>query len=224
MLLYIDTREKYVINQLTKDFEYEIKPLDIGDFHIIPNTQSDPVLIIERKTITDLNASILDGRYKEQKARLMASGIPVCYIIETNEMMNPKTKGAIINTQIRDRISVLMSSNIENTINIIKTLLKKTPEYFTSKWDVSKYDSIQPKKSSNYTKHNVYISQLCCIKGVSPQIANTIAQHYITMKDLIINLNDTPDGKLLLSKLPKIGKVLSERIFSYLCTDTDDCI
>ena len=40
-------------------------------------------LIVERKTASDLAASIVDGRYKDQKRRLTKCGVRVkCYIIE----------------------------------------------------------------------------------------------------------------------------------------------
>ena len=50
-------------------FPYIIyKNLDLGD--IIIEYNDIPLIIIERKTIPDLLASIKDGRYKEQKKRI----------------------------------------------------------------------------------------------------------------------------------------------------------
>ena len=49
------------------------------------------LLLIERKTLNDLSTSIKDGRYKEQKNRILNS-IPSCvrklYIFEGNNINN----------------------------------------------------------------------------------------------------------------------------------------
>jgi len=47
----------------------EVKNLDIGDIIIYNGSYK---LIIERKTINDLVSSIKDGRYREQKMRLLS--------------------------------------------------------------------------------------------------------------------------------------------------------
>ena len=71
--LYIDVRE----NKLKDYFQLKhkdksniiIKQLDLGDI-VFKNSSDSTVVIIERKTIADLRASIKDGRHREQKMRL----------------------------------------------------------------------------------------------------------------------------------------------------------
>lgn len=69
MTIYIDTRESKLRELLEKNEETFItKPLELGDILIEhPNRQ----ILIERKTIADFHASITDGRYKNQKLRLL---------------------------------------------------------------------------------------------------------------------------------------------------------
>ena len=72
MELLIDTREKLLSQAVTKCCEKDIKvtitQLNLGDVHLLAD---DRVLaIVERKTISDLEASIRDGRYREQVSRL----------------------------------------------------------------------------------------------------------------------------------------------------------
>ena len=70
MTLVIDNREKALITKLReKNIEFEIKQLDIGDIQFL-NSDGHIKVIFERKTISDLASSILDGRYKEQGFRL----------------------------------------------------------------------------------------------------------------------------------------------------------
>lgn len=64
--MIVDTREAELIRFFTDEkVEIEVKQLSVGDIWI-----GD--LIIERKSIRDLEASILDGRYREQRGRILA--------------------------------------------------------------------------------------------------------------------------------------------------------
>ena len=71
---YSDSQEIITINQ---------KKLDIGD--IIISSDDNILIIIERKSISDLSSSIKDGRYREQSYRLHNSNIHnhnIIYLIE----------------------------------------------------------------------------------------------------------------------------------------------
>ena len=90
MKITVDYREKKLIialNALNRDKEYNIDivtaNLPIGD--IIISEKEKDLLIIERKTITDLASSIRDGRYAEQSYRLNANPLHnhnIVYLIE----------------------------------------------------------------------------------------------------------------------------------------------
>ena len=82
--LEIDYREKKLIEQFKNNKNnknnqnYIISNLDIGDIIIKYNEYI--TYIIERKTISDLCSSILDGRYREQKERLLSNFNTCLYI------------------------------------------------------------------------------------------------------------------------------------------------
>lgn len=97
MLIKIDIREAELIKTCTfllgsmpcfKDLQIVTEPLPIGDIILCNNADpSNPVdlLIIERKSLRDLSASIKDGRYEEQSYRL--NGLPhhnhnIVYLVE----------------------------------------------------------------------------------------------------------------------------------------------
>lgn len=104
MLIKIDIREADLIKSCTfllgsmpcfKDLQIVTEPLPIGDIILCNNADpSNPVdlLIIERKSLRDLSASIKDGRYEEQSYRL--NGMPhhnhnIVYLVEGSmERMN----------------------------------------------------------------------------------------------------------------------------------------
>ena len=76
MKIQVDVREKKLIpliKALNNDYGYNIeiesKQLDLGDL-IVCDDDNNELLIIERKTLTDLASSIRDGRYSEQSYRL----------------------------------------------------------------------------------------------------------------------------------------------------------
>ena len=70
MIIKIDTREKSLI-EIFKEYyptiPISIEQLDIGDV-IITNDYCN--ILIERKTICDVLASIKDGRWKNQKQQI----------------------------------------------------------------------------------------------------------------------------------------------------------
>ena len=81
--MIIDFREKDILKHCTemnKNIEIKTENLLLGDILI-------DKLLIERKTINDLAASIVDGRYREQSFRLIKAleeGFKVFYFIEGN--------------------------------------------------------------------------------------------------------------------------------------------
>src|SRR6056300_1666333 len=96
MNIEIDYREKYLIELFeekwdNKNIEYNIKTLDIGDI-IIKDEGDNVIYIIERKTTDDLACSIMDGRYKEQKQRLLSNYSPdnIIYIVEGDNKLYSK--------------------------------------------------------------------------------------------------------------------------------------
>jgi ERCC4-type nuclease len=83
--LILDVRETRLAEALTGlKVPYTTANLDVGDF-LIQNAEGEPLLVAERKSHADFAASNTDGRYREQRARLMAvrgSGVAVLYILE----------------------------------------------------------------------------------------------------------------------------------------------
>ena len=122
--LLIDSREK-----ILKEYFHEehFVNLDVGDIIIKKNEQI--VLVIERKTINDLKCSIVDGRWKEQKTRLL-NNIPrerIIYLIEGNILKKTTMKGgsktligATINCMLRDGIKVYKTTNVKETVMFIE--------------------------------------------------------------------------------------------------------
>ena len=107
MKIQVDVREKKLIpliKALNNDYGYNIeiesKQLDLGDL-IVCDDDNNELLIIERKTLTDLASSIRDGRYSEQSYRLNKESLHnhnVVYLIE-GKMENYRDKYTKIKSQ-----------------------------------------------------------------------------------------------------------------------------
>lgn len=239
MKLKIDAREHALI-ACCQDIQFESCNLNIGDIQIC-NDNDDILLIFERKTIADLNSSIKDGRYHEQKSRLVSNVeiSRICYIIEGNITSSKFIDsnvifGAILNTMYRDNIRVYRSRDITDTYNFIFALftrINKEPEkwkmYFESKSENVENCDVDPKvyklsavKSKNITKEIVFINSLNNINGCSSKIAKAIYDQYQSLKGLLDAFEDSDNPEELLKDIKvgskKIGPTLSKRIYDFL--------
>lgn len=226
MEIIIDNRENSLIKLLEENKIVFIKKnLEIGDIQFIENNKI--IYILERKTINDLGASIKDGRYKEQKMRLLSNHTDnIYYIIEGNidecNTLNRKALlGSIINMSFRDNIKVISSNNIKDTYDIIIQIQKKYNDGKFKKIETTQdnyISSIKTNKKENMNKELCNIIQLATIPGVSQNISKIIMEKYGTLSNLIEEYKKTDN--LLLSDISlgkrKIGKVLSIKIYDYL--------
>ncbi len=218
--ILIDNRELKLKNYF-KEYNYvEFKNLDIGD--IIFKIEDQIVLIIERKTINDLYCSIKDGRYKEQKTRLISnySTNNILYLLEET-IVSYKHKfntdiiyGTVINTLIRDNIRILHSISIQETIKYIEILIKRletNKEFFitdttnTLSTPIDYSETIKLEKKKNLTPDICQITQLAQIPGVSIHSAKIILEQYGNkLKNLILaydKLEDIHEKEMLLATI-----------------------
>lgn len=216
----IDTREHKIIELLLgSDFNYIVEQLDVGDIHIVNDYST---VVIERKTIVDMNASINDGRYREQKIRMINNYDNCIYIIENDSVFstNKKLSSAYINSMIRDKIQIFFTNGIEETVRLIKLIYQKMldkPDRFLK--NVCNYtDCLKTKKKriDNIDKKTCFIMQLSQIPNISNKLAESIAEHHDSMNDLISNLNSWEDPVDYLKALPGIGKNKAQKIIDYL--------
>lgn len=236
MEIIIDTREHKLIELFEKEkINIDIKQLELGD--ILITHEENILLIFERKTISDLISSIKDGRYHEQKSRLVSNfnKKQINYIIEgkiQNNKDNGMVYGAILNTTFRDNINIIKTFDLNETYEYIINLynriekdIEKWKQYINNNNNNNEIE-INPKvykhskKSQNISKEIVFINSLNNINGCSSNIAKVIFDKYQSMNNLINEYNKSDNPKLMLSELKvnsrKIGKVLSERIYEFL--------
>ena len=239
MELIIDNRES--IKDYFKDKNYiTFKNLELGDY--VYKYNGEIVLIIERKTVEDYAASIKDGRYREQKQRLLANydKNKILYLVEGdltknnksfkfNKVNNYTIYSSIINCFLRDTINVFHTNTSSETIDFLENLSKKFEKGFSFMNEKTNIDNnllgtIKKSKNANLTPELVYKNQLSSIPNISYKIADTIIENYPKMSDLILKLEKLEKGeridiiKNLKDKTTnrRIGIKVGENIDSYL--------
>jgi len=242
--LTVDNRENHLIKLLnTNDISFKVKQLELGDI-IFHNENNDIILIIERKTLHDLKASICDGRLREQRARLLSNYDTkrIMYIIEgdlnvINKSVNTDTiLGSIVNMQLRDSIMVHKTINITETMKYIiklkSKLEKDMSKYFNENHEINRIEycsTIKTKKKSNMTPDTWFISQLALLPNITEYIAESILSKYSSLPNLIKEYETRDEDKrpLMLSNITytnknknirRIGDKNSQKIYHYIFT------
>ena len=239
----VDTRERGLIDELTAlNAKFTVEQLELGD--ILFKQGDDISLIIERKTIADLKASICDGRAREQKARLLGS-VPahrILYLVEgsLNKSLTSKVSGlpvstllgSIINTQLRDGIRVYKTTSLSETANFLVKLYSKLEQdgdkYFrTEEMTTTKYTaSLKKSKKANMTPSVWFRAQLALIPQVTEKVADVIIEKYSSPRVLMAEYENTPEhlrAKLLADlkypikndKVRRVGTKMSQRIYEF---------
>ena len=216
MFIKIDSREQELIvaiqqilsgSDIGKDIQVKVEMLPLGDI-IISDDDDVDLIIIERKRISDLLASIKDGRYEEQSYRL--SGSPfhnhnIIYLIEGLIHLVKKDDknmaySAIFSLNHYKGFSVIRTVSTEESaifiVNSVKKMmanirLKKYPHYSdasssssSSSSDIGSmqempYSSVVKKvKKDNITANNIGEIMLCQIPGISSVTAGAIMTHF----------------------------------------------
>lgn len=240
LIIIIDAREHKLYEDIisrdldTYNDKIEIikENIELGDIHIIYN---DIFFIFERKTTGDLQSSIQDGRYKEQKTRMLANYTQrqISYIIEGDDVLSSRTynksrmlQGAYLHTMFRDNIRVLYTKNINETSTLILTIATKildNPQYFIDngekETDYTSCIKLKKKKIENIDENTCYIMQLSQIPYISNVIAKNIASVYPNMVLLINALKDCDNKNKELCKIEGVGKEKANSIIKYLFND-----
>lgn len=243
--IVITPNETRLIKEMEKQkfpFEIENGNLDTGDIHLrgVGELDEEVLYIIERKEGKDLNSSIKDGRYRDQKSRMLATGLDanrIIYIMENiphyrekgiTQQSHKAMMSAITNSIVRDKLTVYQTKNIEETAFFLESLRKSVDKHFleTNKegqeiCSVKVCDTKIKKKKVN--PGNWFKYSLMLIPGVSEDISNTITKKYKYPEELICAYEKSKDPQNLLKTMKRssvskisIGKVISERIYRFM--------
>jgi len=230
MIIEIDNREPTLIKEYfnknsiinNKLITTRLKNLEQGDF-IIRDQYENILLIIERKTISDLLSSVKDSRYSEQSERYSELDIPnskIIYIIEGNyenfnkDSIEFKTiYSCIFSLNYNKGFTVLFTESVNSTCTIIEEYLNRLIENKIS----SKF-KLNLVKKQTITKENIDSYMLNLVPGIGLQTAkeilcNTNKSFYEFWKQL---KNSEIDLESIKIKNRKLSKKIIENIRLYL--------
>lgn len=209
--LKIDCREPTEIKDYFKNnAQVVFESLIVGDY--IFQDESEIKLIIERKTISDLESSLKDGRFKEQRTRLLETEIKIIYIIEGSICDDRHILGAVENLALYHNICIIPSSNIKQTINILNSLIKKVGK----EYNVNSSKIFKPRRKCEVNKSSLELT-LETITGVSSTISKVISNEYHSVYNLCTLLNENKNllYDLQINDKRKIGPKLAEKITNH---------
>lgn len=216
--IYADSRERAIIDllrDLTPPDVLCIESLYVGDF-VIGQVVGDGIhdaqarAVIERKTITDLAASIKDGRLDDQMRRMIDTNTPIFIIAEgTFDLLDDKTAGIpnstlmsiLLRKSVSPGIHVLRSANTLETARWIVEIASEGSRY-TSFWGRVWKPKSRPevvtvgegalvsslkgtrKTMKDASPEEIFFASLTIIPGVSPVVARAIAREFGTIGSL----------------------------------------
>ena len=228
MRVIVDSRESKLLEGLQVHCECEKQFLPLGDIVFVDD---DHEIMVERKTWCDLWASIQDGRYREQRSRMVEGEKRVVYVIEGSSSQLPSLEATetcrrtLLRLQIAYKIPVVYTHNVEDTVQWIRWVHQKQHLYvFLRMCDAreQRIESVQnrtdSKKSSIQTPKTMLVTFFRSISGVSYPMANAMAEPYASLDNLF---QQKQEFASLLSSLTyisptqktrKIGPKIAEKV------------
>jgi ERCC4-type nuclease len=231
-MFWLDTRESDLIKILEGTEGMSIKQLQVADIWIgvkDDNTVTEGGLIIERKSIRDLEASILDGRYREQRGRILSycqeNKTQPLYILEgslgsNTGRLQKKAIMKFINRLIfHYQIPVVQTASVQETAELIQALVeqwKDDPISLQRTTELVKVtDGIHVQKKANASDYKQFgISCLAQCPGVSVKMAEALIETFGSLKGVI----DAPVKDIENVKVGtrRVGPVVSKRLHEIL--------
>ena len=233
MLIKIDTREQELFKKCEsiilavpkfKDIKLVFETLPLGD--IIINDGINDCVIIERKSLSDLAASIKDGRYDEQSYRL--NGLAhhnhnIVYLIEGDmnrfnsfkERIDKQTLySAMVSINYFKGFSVMRSTTIEETAMIACNMVYKLVGGFKS-GKVGFYSNkpIETHISSDEQQNSNIINET--INDTDNNVIPT-EKDYCSVIKKVKKDNITPEniGEIMLCQIPGVSSTIALAVLS----------
>jgi ERCC4-type nuclease len=238
--IVVDTRERELPAALAASgaMTTSVSPLDVGDVEVWVG--GERALVVERKTLSDLAASVKDGRYAEQKARMLATtegGAVVMYAIEVGSFatafafdgrmrdglggLPAATLQGCVVSMLLDARSVLTRDVADTAAFVLRAarrLAKRAAVARTSYADCAAAASVAPRKRDNVDPAACFRHQIAQLPGVSVKLAGTVCDAFGSMGALYARLLPLPDEERVaaFAALPLIGPKKAAQLVKFM--------
>lgn len=227
----VDTRERELIPLLSP---WPVRTLPVGDIWI--GLSGEEVgrggVVIERKTTNDLEASILDGRYREQRTRLTTycqqfGGRPL-YIIEGGMdriwgTLREETLRKYLNRlALRYGVAVIHTDGIDATAALCKTLasqISAEPEVFVLADPAALAYSSTVTVSKRGNREDPKNFALCTLQGcpgVSSPVAEAVLAGFGGSLGGVWAAEESAIASVAINAKRKVGPVVAKRLYGLL--------
>lgn len=228
MSILLDNREHGLQEYLT---EATIQQLPVGDAWI--QLENQPLLIIERKTTADFEASFLDGRYREQRTRLLAccaeKKAKALYILEggidgrKRSIERNALQKLVHRLLLRYGVAVWSTTNLADTANTLRLLceqVKADPKVFEG--EQLSYTDVQhiQKKTNKDDPKAFAIAALQGCPGVSAKTATAIWDTLGKSFEQIMLAEETAFASIKVGE-KRLGPVVAKRLYALLHTTAE---
>lgn len=233
-MFWLDNRESDLIKMTESQtvVPFDIKQLPVGDIWIgiTPDSKiAEGGLVAERKSIRDLEASILDGRYREQRGRILAfcheNKTQPLYILEgslsslTGRLQKKALLKFINRLVFRYQIPVIQTAHIGETFEAIMALSEQWQEDPTALQRTTELvkvsDGIHIHKKSNAADPKQFaITTIAQCPGVSVKIAEQLVSALGGLKEI---MGATPtDIENIKVGTRRVGPAVAKRLYELL--------
>jgi ERCC4-type nuclease len=234
MPIWLDYRERG-LHELAPSMPTIAPPVGdiwIGEMGDEPLVLRGGGVVLERKSLVDLEASVMDGRYEEQRGRMLAYGkehkVAVAYVVEgeTASFRGRRFTGesilkVVTQMQLRDRIPVFQTASMRETI-ALATIIEG--EWAKAKGAFACADATgatatpvaasYTKSASRDTRESFLLGVLTQCRGVSEALARIVAARVESVEGLMrateAELAAMAEGKR------KVGKAVAARLYGLL--------
>jgi len=235
MIIKVDNREQELLKQINqmvlfipsfKQLKVETANLPLGDIIISDDTEDK--IIIERKCLNDLLASIKDGRYEEQSYRLNGLNHPnhnIYYLIEGD--VNKFNRFKDTKMEKMTLYSAMFSLNYFKGFSVMRTFsLEETATFICN--TANKLSKSETSGKKPYYENNKIVSKITNdtiaielelkegndnenedTKNVEKEKEEQSEKDYVSVVKKVKKENITPDniGEIMLCQIPGISSV-----------------
>jgi ERCC4-type nuclease len=228
-MFWLDTRESELITLLN---DVTVKALPVGDIWVgvkEDGAMAEGGIVIERKSIRDLEASILDGRYREQRGRILAfceeNKTQPMYILEgswsssTGRLQKSALMKFIQRLVLHYQIPVIQTASIHETAELLQTMMEQWKEDPTRLKQTTERivmtDNIHVQKKANAADPKQFaIACLAQCPGVSVAIAKALIAHFGSLR-AVMTTDAKELGEIKVGSR-RVGPVVSKRLHEIL--------
>ena len=204
--LTLDHRERALIKLLP---EAKVDTLALGDI-VCHSAENVIAFICERKTVEDVARSLIDGRWNEQKARLLDSGAKVLIVVEGDFrcawLPCDRLIAACAAATVRDGCPVVRTLSISETALTLKHLAAKACALTAP----SPTLGVAKRKRD---EENIFVRMLMCIPSFSESVARAVAEQFHSVGCLRAALQDLKSfPRIRISSTALLGKARIKRL------------